>query len=51
MKNEPSKHRVIYKKAWAAAVNRFTVEFIKDFCNSNGSINWEKLVQFNSGED
>lgn len=41
MKNEPSKHRVIYKKAWAAAVNRFTA----------GSINWEKLVQFNSGEE
>lgn len=51
MKNEPSKHRVVYKKAWAAAINRFTAEFIKDFCNLDGSINWEKLVRFNSGED
>lgn len=33
------------------AVNRFTAEFIKDFCNEDGSINWEKLVQFNSGTE
>ena len=49
MKDEPSKHRVIYKRAWEHAVNRFTAEFIKDFCNGDGSINWEKLVHFNSG--
>jgi hypothetical protein len=31
------------------AVNRFTAEFIQEFCNGDGSINWEKLVKFNSG--
>jgi hypothetical protein len=50
MRNEPSKHRVIYKRAWARAVNRFTAEFISEFCNKDGSINWEKFVKFNSGE-
>ncbi|MBI5232798.1 MAG: cytoplasmic protein [Deltaproteobacteria bacterium] len=49
MKDEPSKHRIVYKKAWECAVNRFTAEFIKDFCNRDGSINWEKLVELNSG--
>lgn len=24
-------------------------KFIRDFCNGDGSINWEKFVQFNSG--
>ncbi|MFQ5862679.1 MAG: PmeII family type II restriction endonuclease [Candidatus Brocadiales bacterium] len=49
VKDVPSKHRPTYKKAWAKAVNRFTAEFIKDFCNKDGSIDWEKLVAFNSG--
>lgn len=29
-------------------INRFTAEFIKDFCLPDGAIYWEKLVQFNS---
>ena len=31
---------------WDAAINRFTAEFIKDFCFPDGRIDWEKLVQF-----
>lgn len=46
MKDEPQKHKPTYKKAWDAAVNRFTGEFIKDFCFPDGSIDWEKLVCF-----
>ncbi|MFQ6007967.1 MAG: hypothetical protein ACE5K8_03360 [Candidatus Zixiibacteriota bacterium] len=49
MKDEPSKRRIDYKKAWASASNRFTAEFIDDLCNEDGSIDWEKLVEFNSG--
>ncbi len=45
MKEEPQKHKVEYKKAWDLAINRFTGEFIADFCLSDGSINWEKLTQ------
>ncbi|KAA6346810.1 hypothetical protein EZS27_005713 [termite gut metagenome] len=29
-------------------VNKFTKEFIIDFCLEDGSIDWEKLVKFNS---
>ena len=50
MKNEPQKHKQKYKKAWGAAVNRFTGEFIGDFCFPDGNIDWEKLVQFVSQE-
>lgn len=45
MKDAPARHREDYKPAWDAAVNRFTAEFIKDFCFPDGSIDWEKLVR------
>ena len=49
MKNAPAKHKKEYTPAWDAAINRFTAEFIKDFCSPEGSIDWEKLVRFVSG--
>ena len=30
-------------------INNFTKDFISSFCESDGSINWEKLIEFNSG--
>jgi len=50
MKDVPTKHRREYTPAWDAAINRFTAEFIKDFCFPDGSIDWEKLVRFVSEE-
>ncbi len=49
MREEPAKHRRKYAPAWDAAINRFTREFVENFCFSNGNIDWEKLVQFVSG--
>ncbi len=46
MQDEPAKHKKNYTPAWDAAVNRFTAEFIKDFCFPDGRIDWEKLVRF-----
>jgi len=46
MKEEPAKHKQKYAPAWDAAVNRFTAEFVEEFCFSNGQIDWEKLVRF-----
>jgi len=46
MKDTPTKHKREYTSAWDAAVNRFTAEFIKDFCFSDGNIDWEQLVSF-----
>jgi hypothetical protein len=48
MKNVPAENRQIYKPVWDAAVNRFTAEFITDFCNPDGAIDWEKLTAFSS---
>ena len=33
---------------YGKVINRFTAEFIKDFCQADGTILWDKLVQFNS---
>lgn len=49
MKEKPNQHVDQYKKAWSAAVNRFTKEFVEEFCFDNGAIDWEKLTKFNSG--
>ena len=31
-------------------INKFTKQFSNDYCSDNGEIDWEKLVQFNSGK-
>jgi len=51
MRDHPRANRVVYDKAWSSAVNRFTKEFLDGFSKSDGSIDWEKLVRFNSGKD
>jgi len=37
-----------FKKSYANLLNRLTKEFLTDFCNDDGSIDWEKLLIFNS---
>ncbi|MFF0830242.1 PmeII family type II restriction endonuclease [Brevibacillus sp. NPDC003359] len=49
IKEKPLQHLPEYHKEFNAAVNRFTFEFMREFCNEDGTINWEKLVKFNSG--
>jgi hypothetical protein len=46
MGDEPQKHRPTYKAAWNAAINRFTRDFINDFCFEDGQIDWDKMVKF-----
>jgi len=43
-----AKHRIEYKTAWEHALNRYVREFTTEFCNDDGSIDWEKLLIFNS---
>ena len=38
-----------FKIKRAQLVNKFTKEFTEKFCNKNGEILWERLVQYNSG--
>jgi len=37
-----------YLKAYSRIVNKFTLDFSKQFCTPDGDIDWEKLVKFNS---
>lgn len=37
-------------ESYAQMINKFTLEFGKDFCTTGGKINWEKLVEFSSSK-
>lgn len=37
-------------ESYSNMINKFTRDFIKDFCKPNGEIDWIKLVEFNSGK-
>jgi hypothetical protein len=39
-----------FQVEYGKVINRFTGEFIKDFCQPDGTIIWDKLVKFNSGK-
>lgn len=41
-------HNESFYEKKARVTNRFTLEFITDFCDETGSIDWRKLVRFNS---
>lgn len=45
----PEKYIDDYKESYAKASNRLVRDFSIEFCNSDGTINWEKLVDYNSG--
>jgi hypothetical protein len=49
MKDKPIQHSEEFKKAFDATINKFTGEFINEYCMDDGSIDWEKLVRYNSG--
>ena len=37
-----------YKKEYVRMINKFTAEFITNFCNENGDILWDKIVRINA---
>lgn len=37
-----------FKVSYGNLINKFTKEFLEDFCNAEGMIDWDKLVKFNS---
>jgi hypothetical protein len=49
MKDDPDRHKLVFREAWNKAENRFVRAFTEDFCASDGAILWEKLVKYNSG--
>lgn len=50
MREYPRDHRLEYIAAYNKALNRFTKEFLNNFSNEDGVIDWEKLVEYNSGK-
>lgn len=51
---KPLGHKAKQKNAkflsvYSNLINRFTTEFGNDYCKKSGEIDWNKLVQFNSG--
>jgi hypothetical protein len=39
-----------FMKAYAKVVNKFTAEFIGEFCDADGNMLWEEIVKFNSAD-
>ena len=42
-------HNEDFIDSYSKVINKFTKAFSDDFCLPDGSIDWEKLVAFNSG--
>ena len=40
-----------FQVEYAKVINKFTLEFSKEYCAPDGSILWAKLVRFNSGKN
>ena len=45
----PEKYVEQYKESYNKASNRLIREFANSFCTEDGSVDWEKLVEYNSG--
>lgn len=46
----PEKYVEEFDSSYQKAANRLVREFTQEFCFEDGSIDWEKLVKFNSGD-
>ena len=51
MRDYPEQHRVAFEKEWSKVLNRFEADFFINFGTEDGSIDWEKLLRFNSGKE
>ena len=47
--HQAKQHNESFQKEYARLINLFTQDFLQEFC-VNGQIDWQKLVQFNSGK-
>ncbi len=45
----PERYVDEYKECYDNAANRLTLDFSRRFCKDDGSIDWERLVDYNSG--
>jgi hypothetical protein len=47
--NKAKEKNEAFLEAYPKVLNRFTLEFIQEYCMSDGSINWPKIPEINSG--
>lgn len=52
---EPLGHKAKEKnddflKSYSQVINRFTKDFSNEFCNDDGTINWNKIIEYNSSK-
>lgn len=47
----PTQSRIEFDKEYANALTRLSYDFLNNFGNPDFSINWEKLLRYNSGKD
>jgi hypothetical protein len=45
-----AQHRAEFEIEYDKAVNRYLAEFIPEFCDTDGSIAWDRLLEYNSGK-
>lgn len=50
MQDAPEKYIQSFREAYTRALNRFVMKFTADFCKKDGSIDWERLVEYNSAK-
>ena len=53
---EPLGHKAkekndLFLQEYAKVINKFSLEFMKMFCDSSGAIHWEEVIRFNSGKN
>lgn len=46
--NKAKQQTATFDKAYTQTINKMTANFTQDFCKPDGSIDWQKLVKFNS---
>lgn len=51
MGDKPEQYLEKYRESYTKASNRLVKQFTEQFCDDDGSINWDRLVRFNSGYD
>lgn len=39
-----------FMKSYSQMINKFTKQFTNEYCDNDGNIDWQKLVEFNSSE-
>lgn len=50
MGNRPDEYAKRFEESYAKAENRMIREFTIKYCTEDGSIDWDKLIKFNSGD-